>query len=70
MTPAETVREARLKTGLSAAKFAARLGLGKHGGRMVYKWERGEAKPGAATLTLILRVAADAKPAAATLDGC
>ena len=68
MTPAETVRDARLKTGLSAAKFARLLGLGKHGGRMVYKWERGEAKPGATTMTLIRWLAWGEKMTTATIS--
>lgn len=38
----DDIRAARQRTGLSAAKFAAALGLGKHGYRTVRRWESGE----------------------------
>ena len=36
------IRSLREQAGLSAAKLAAELGLGKHGWRTVYRWETGE----------------------------
>ncbi len=63
MTPAETVREARRKLGLSAARFARLLGMtGQHGARLVYKWEAGDVTPTAPTMTLIRWLARDEKP--------
>ena len=38
------VRAIRKAAGLSAAKFAAELGLEKHGYRTVRRWESGEIK--------------------------
>ena len=63
MTPSETVREARRKLGLSAARFARLLGMtGQHGARLVYKWEAGHSKPTPPTLTLIRWLAWDQRP--------
>lgn len=41
----ERIRELRLLAGLSQAKLAEQLGLGKHGHMTVSKWELGIARP-------------------------
>lgn len=63
MTPAETVREARRKMGLSAARFARLLGMtGPGGARLVYKWEAGDVTPSPPALTLARWLAWGQKP--------
>ena len=61
MTPAE-LKATRHRLGLSARELAERLRLGRHGGRTVYAWERGEAPvPGPASVAIEMLAAAAAK---------
>jgi DNA-binding transcriptional regulator YiaG len=48
------IRRQRKAMGLTADKYAERLGLrGKHRGLLVYGWESGRKKPGTQTIFLM-----------------
>lgn len=62
MTPTE-LRETRRKLGLSCAKLAELLRLGKGGGRTVRRWERGDSGiPGPVEVALELLLTSRATP--------
>ncbi len=48
-SPSKAVKEARRTLGLSAADFAAEIGLGGDGGRTVRRWEAGDFEPSGPT---------------------
>ena len=51
MTPAEAIRNARLKAGLTVRELAEKMHCYPN---QVYRWERGDATPSAATLRKIV----------------